>query len=73
MSELPVLVTKRDGIHTITLNRPAQLNAFTQDMHIALALAFDDAGKDPACRAIMVTGNSDVAMAVRAQHAAIGH
>ena len=37
MSELPVLVTKRDGIHTITLNRPAQLNAFTQDMHIALA------------------------------------
>lgn len=57
MSELPVLVTKRDGIHTITLNRPAQLNAFTEAMHIALAVAFDDAGKDPTCRAIIVTGN----------------
>ena len=36
MDETPILVEKRDGFRVITLNRPARLNAFTEDMHLAL-------------------------------------
>ena len=39
MSETPVLVEPRDGYRVITLNRPRRLNAFTEDMHVALRAA----------------------------------
>lgn len=45
-----------DGILTITLNRPAKLNAFDGRMQAALVAAFDEADRDDAVRAIIVTG-----------------
>jgi 2-(1,2-epoxy-1,2-dihydrophenyl)acetyl-CoA isomerase len=45
-----------DGVATITLNRPDKLNAFTVRMHEELAEALDDAAREPAIRALLVTG-----------------
>lgn len=45
-----------DGILTLTLNRPDQLNAFTVEMANELVAAFQRAGKDEAVKAIVVTG-----------------
>lgn len=45
-----------DGILTLTLNRPDQLNAFTVEMANELVHAFQRAGKDDAVKAIVVTG-----------------
>lgn len=45
-----------DGILTITLARPAQLNAFTVQMANELVAAFGEASDDDAVRAIVVTG-----------------
>jgi 2-(1,2-epoxy-1,2-dihydrophenyl)acetyl-CoA isomerase len=56
MDESPVLVEKRNGYRTVTFNRPRQLNAFTEAMHLALRAALHDAEDDPACRALLLTG-----------------
>ena len=56
MDETPILVEKREGFRVITLNRPARLNAFTEDMHLALKAALDDIEADSNCRALLVTG-----------------
>lgn len=45
-----------DGILTLTLNRPEQMNAFTVEMANELVAAFDRASEDDAVRAIIVTG-----------------
>lgn len=45
-----------DGILTLTLNRPEQLNAFTVQMADELVDAFGRASRDDAVRAIVVTG-----------------
>ena len=45
-----------EGILTITLARPAQMNAFTVGMAQELVQAFDEASEDDAVRAIIVTG-----------------
>jgi enoyl-CoA hydratase/carnithine racemase len=45
-----------DGILTLTLSRPEQLNAFTIEMADELEAAFDRASEDSAVRAIVVTG-----------------
>jgi enoyl-CoA hydratase/carnithine racemase len=45
-----------EGIATITLNRPQQLNAFTHVMRGELIGAFDAAEADDAVRAVIVTG-----------------
>ena len=52
----PVLIETREGWRKLTLNRPDKLNAFTVDMHRALAAAIDDAAADESCRAVLVTG-----------------
>lgn len=44
------------GVLTITLNRPAQLNAFTVEMMRELVQAFERASEDDEVRAIVVTG-----------------
>ncbi|NIH81512.1 enoyl-CoA hydratase/carnithine racemase [Amycolatopsis viridis] len=44
------------GIATITLNRPARLNAFTLEMAHELIAAFDVADADDAVRVVVVTG-----------------
>lgn len=44
------------GIMTLTLDRPEKLNAFTIEMMQELIDAFDEADKDDAVRAVVVTG-----------------
>src|SRR5437763_16648719 len=45
-----------DGVATITLNRPDQLNAFTGTMMNEIIDAFDQIDGDDAVRAVVVTG-----------------
>jgi enoyl-CoA hydratase/carnithine racemase len=45
-----------DSIATITLNRPAQLNAFTTTMMREMIAAFDQIDADDSVRAVIVTG-----------------
>ncbi len=45
-----------DGILTLTLNRPDQLNAFTVQMADDLEAAFTRASADDNVRAVVVTG-----------------
>ena len=47
----------RDGVLWLTLDRPAQLNAFTADSYHALATAIERAGEDPDTRAVVLTGD----------------
>jgi 2-(1,2-epoxy-1,2-dihydrophenyl)acetyl-CoA isomerase len=54
--EGPVLVEAREGWRKITLNRPDKLNAFTIELHRALAAALDEAAADEGCRAVLLTG-----------------
>lgn len=51
-----LLVDQRAGWVKLTLNRPSRLNAFTDELHEALAAALDAAGADPRCRAVLLTG-----------------
>jgi 2-(1,2-epoxy-1,2-dihydrophenyl)acetyl-CoA isomerase len=50
-----VLIDDRGAWRVITLNRPDRLNSFNTAMHRALAAALD-AARDPACRAVLLTG-----------------
>lgn len=52
----PVLVEAAGSYRLITLNRPDRLNAFTVDLHRALRAALDEAARDDACRAVILTG-----------------
>jgi len=52
-----VLLTRDDGVATLTLNRPDRLNAFTLDMGREFVDALRDADADDAVRAIIVTGS----------------
>ncbi|WP_367115089.1 enoyl-CoA hydratase-related protein [Actinophytocola sp.] len=45
-----------DGVATVTLNRPAKLNAFQSVMRDELVAAFDVTDADDAVRAVIVTG-----------------
>ena len=51
-----VLVAQRGAVRTLTLNRPAALNSFTQDMHAQLRAALDAAAADEGVRAVLITG-----------------
>lgn len=44
------------SVALVTLNRPAALNSFTQQLHRELGEAFDKAEANPAVRAIVITG-----------------
>jgi 2-(1,2-epoxy-1,2-dihydrophenyl)acetyl-CoA isomerase len=55
-TDSPILSETRDGYRVITLNRPDKLNAFNEEMHLALRKAIDDAEADESCRALMITG-----------------
>lgn len=45
-----------EGVRTISLNRPHALNAMNRRLIEDVSLAFDDANRDPATRAIIFTG-----------------
>jgi len=51
-----ILVAQRGAVRTLTLNRPAALNSFTQAMHAELRAALDAAAADDAVRAVVITG-----------------
>lgn len=51
-----ILYEVSDSIATITLNRPAQLNAFTGVMMREMIAAFDQVDADDGVRAVIVTG-----------------
>jgi enoyl-CoA hydratase/carnithine racemase len=46
----------RDGIATVTLNRPDQMNAFTLTMGKELEMIFEEADRDDSIRVVVVTG-----------------
>ena len=54
--EPTVRVEQREGWQRLVLNRPDKLNALNEDMMVALIAALKAAGEDPACRAVLLTG-----------------
>ena len=54
-----VTVDIADGVAVVTLNRPAQRNAYTPEMGDRLGLAYRDCDADDDVRAIVVTGAGD--------------
>ncbi len=54
-----ILVTKSDGIATITLNRPEKMNAYTRTMGQEIMAAMDDLDADDSVRAVIFTGSGD--------------
>ncbi len=50
----PVLVDRHAGVLTLTLNRPEQFNALSEDVLEALQAAFDDCTRDEDLRAVVV-------------------
>lgn len=54
-----VSTSDRDGVRTLTLNRPAALNALSRGLASALVQALRDAAEAPDVAAVMVTGAGD--------------
>lgn len=51
-----VLDEVQEGVLRLTLNRPDKLNAFNEDMHLALREQIERAHEDAAIRAVLLTG-----------------
>mgnify|MGYP000415728436 CR=1 FL=1 len=51
-----ILIEKREGIATVTLNRPEVLNAVDEVMHRELTQLWPELGSDPAVKAVIITG-----------------
>ena len=51
-----LLVEKKDGVVTMTLNAPHKMNALTMEMKNSLLLAIDEAAKDDEARVVIITG-----------------
>ena len=51
-----LLIDQRDGVLTLTLNRPDVLNSFNREMAAALLAALDAAAGDAMVRAVVLTG-----------------
>lgn len=52
-----VLYDLSDGVATVTLNRPAAMNALDTELKTALREALTSAAEDPAVRAVVLTGS----------------
>ncbi|MGD1147413.1 MAG: enoyl-CoA hydratase-related protein [Thermoanaerobaculaceae bacterium] len=61
-----LLIEDTGGARWITLNRPAKLNALNRAVLGEVAAAVDDAGADPAVRAVVITGQGEKAFAAGA-------
>ena len=59
MAEPALLYEKKDGIATLTLNRPEQRNALNPELMVRLADAWQDVNDDPAVRVAILTGAGD--------------
>lgn len=53
----PVLIGNEGAVRTLTLNRPARLNAFTADSYRALAARLREADQDPEVRVVVLQGS----------------
>ena len=51
-----ILFSKKDGIASITLNRPKAFNSFNREMALAFQDALDDCQADQNVRAVVITG-----------------
>ncbi len=51
-----IIYDKQDRVATVTMNRPAKMNAWTPKMGAEMRTAMLDAERDPAVGAIIVTG-----------------
>ena len=51
-----VLTAFADGVLRLTLNRPEKLNAFNEEMHMALRAGLQRAHEDTSIRAVLLTG-----------------
>ena len=58
--------TTLDGVALVTLDRPGALNAISFDLLDQLVDALETLGRDPACRAIVITGSGTRAFAAGA-------
>jgi enoyl-CoA hydratase/carnithine racemase len=56
MQDAPVLLARQGHVATITLNRPARLNALNGEALAGLAAAWRDIDADPAIRVTILTG-----------------
>ena len=52
-----ILIDKRDGIASLTMNRPEVLNATNARLHYELSRIWLDIGEDPEVRVALVTGS----------------
>lgn len=52
---------KKDGVATLTMNRPERRNALSPQMIVEMAQAWQDFRDDPACRVAVLTGAGDAA------------
>jgi enoyl-CoA hydratase/carnithine racemase len=53
----PILLREsRDGVVTLTLNRPEQFNALSGELLDRLQAAFDEIAKDPSVRVVVIAG-----------------
>ncbi|SLM46724.1 putative Enoyl-CoA hydratase [Nitrospira japonica] len=52
-----ILIESHDGVTRVTLNRPHRRNAFDAGMVEALSRVFDESGRNPSVRAVVLTGN----------------
>jgi enoyl-CoA hydratase len=66
-----ILFEVADGVATVTVNRPKQLNALDQKTLEELGAAFEQAARDPAVRALVVTGSGEKAFVAGADIAAM--
>lgn len=51
-----ILLNKRDGVTTITLNRPDSYNAFNNEMGVEFLSALQEVSNDEECRVVILTG-----------------
>ena len=56
MTESVLLIDKKDGVATLTLNRPQQMNALSLELRWALQNALEDIRTDPHVGVVILTG-----------------
>src|SRR2546425_12921753 len=66
LSEPAVLYEKRDGVATVTMNRPEVRNAINAEMLCRLADAWQDINDDASIRAVIFTGTGEQAFSAGA-------
>ena len=56
LSEPVLLIKKNEGITTLTLNRPDNMNALSRELRISLNRAFEELAVDAETKVVILTG-----------------